>query len=101
VNGPLLIVLATSLLGFIIVGVSNLVFYGIFREVNTASPENQRMTFWKSGLKSRRVFRRHRELFPDSKKRSRMGWLSAIGLVLFLGAMILGMIMTNAGWIKN
>jgi hypothetical protein len=101
VNEPLLFVLATSLLGFIMVGVSNAVFYGIVREVNDASPEDERVNFWKLGLKSRGFLRRHRELFPDSGKRSRMGWLSAIGLLLFLGAMVFGIVATNAGWIKN
>ena len=94
------IVLVTSLLGFIIVGVSNVVYYQIFREVRTASPEWQ-MSFWKVGMKSRRVLKRHRELFPDSRQRSRMGWLSAVGLLLFFGALLFGILATNAGWIKN
>ena len=98
---PLLVVLATSLLGFAMVGVSNVVFYGIVREVNNASPEDQRINFWWSGVKSRRVFKRHRELFPNSRKRSEMGWLSAVGLALFFGAMIVGILASNAGWIKS
>jgi hypothetical protein len=98
---PLVVVLVASLLGFIIVGVSNVVFYGIVREVNAASPDDRRMSFWKLGLKSRRVFKRHRELFPNSSERSKTGWLSAIGSLLFLGALIFGILATNAGWIKN
>jgi hypothetical protein len=98
---PLKIVLVTSIVGFIIVGLSNLVFYGILREVNTASPEDQRINFWKLGLKSLRVFSQHRELFPDSRKRTRMGWLCAIGFLLFFGAMTFGILATNVGWIKN
>jgi hypothetical protein len=98
---PLIAVVVTSLLGFIIVGVSTLVFYGMVRDINTASPEDQRMNFWKLGLKSRRVFSRHRELFPESRKRSRMGWLSTVGLLLSFGAMISGVLATNVGWIKN
>jgi len=97
---PLLFVLVTSLLGFIIVGVSDVVYYQIFREVRAASPEWQ-MSFWKVGMKSPRVIRRHRDLFPNSKQRSRMGWLSAVGLLLFFGALIFGILATNAGWIKN
>ena|SRR5271157_4305691 len=97
---PLIAVLVTSLLGFTIVGVSNLVFYEIFREVRAASPEWQ-TSFWKVRTKSRRVLKRHRELFPESKQRSKMGWLSAIGLPLFFGGMIFGILATNAGWIKN
>jgi len=93
-------VLIGSGLGFIIVGVSNVVYYEIFREVRAASPEWQ-MSFWKVGTKSPQVLRRHRELFPDSRQRSRMGWLSAVGLLLFFGAMIFGILATNAGWIKN
>jgi hypothetical protein len=98
---PLVVVLVTSLLGFIIVGVSNVVFYGIVQEVNSASPDDQRLSFWKVGVKSRSFLKRHRELFPNSRKRLRMGWLSAIGLLLFFGAMIFGMLATNAGWIKD
>jgi hypothetical protein len=98
---PLVIVIALSFLGFVIVGVSNLVFYRIFSEVSAASPDYQQVSFWKVGWKSRGVIRRHRELFPNSKQRSKMGWLSAVGMLLFLGGMIFGMLATNAGWINN
>jgi hypothetical protein len=98
---PLIVVLVTSLLGFVIVGLSNVVYYGIGREVNGASPEDQRVTFWKIGLKSRSFLKRHRELFPSSKKRLRMGWLSTIGLLLFFGAIIFGILATHAGLIRN
>src|SRR5579864_983338 len=96
---PLIVVLVTSLLGFVIVGLSNVVYYGIVQEVNGASPEDQRVSFWKIGLKSRSFLKQHRELFPSSKKRSRMGWLSAIGLLLFIAAMVFGILATNAGLI--
>jgi hypothetical protein len=100
-NWPLLLVLVTSLSGFITVGMSNVLFYRMVREINNAVPEDQRMNLWTLGMKSRRVFKQHRELFPNSVMRSKMGWLSAVGLVLFCGGMIFGMFATNAGWIKN
>ncbi len=97
---PLLVVLITTVLGFVVVGISNFIYYEIFREVRAVSPEWQ-MSFWKVGAKSRRVLKRHRELFPDSRQRSKMGWLSAVGLALFLGGTVFGILATNAGWIKN
>jgi hypothetical protein len=97
----LAVVLTTVLSGFVIVGASNVEFFRIIQEVNAASPEGERISPWKAGLRARRFFRRHRELFPESKRLSRMNWLSAIGSFLFFGAMIFGIFATNAGWIKN
>jgi len=98
---PLATVLVTCLLGFVTVGASNAVFFRIVQEVNAASPEDQRVNPWRAGWKFYRVFRRHRELFPDSKQRSRMGWLSAVGSLLFLSALIFVILATNAGLIKD
>ena len=98
---PLLVVLLTSGLGFVIIGLSNLVFYGIVREVNAASPESQRIRVWRAGLRCYGVLSRHRDLFPGSKKCSKMAWLSAIGSLLFFGALIGGILATNARWINN
>jgi len=98
---PLVTVLITSLLGLVIIGASNAVFFRIIQEVNAASPQDQRVNPWRAGWRFYRVFRRHRELFPDSRKRSKMGWLSAIGSLLFLAALIFGILATNAGWIKD
>ena len=95
---PLVVVLIMVGLGLVFVGLSNAVFYDIVREVNAASPERQ-LGFWKLGWKSRGVFKRHRELFPDSRKRSRMTWLSAIGALMLLGAMMVAMVARNKGWI--
>jgi len=93
-------VLIASAVGLIIVGIANMVYYQIFREVRAASPEWQ-ISFWKSAMKSRPVLKRHRELFPESKQRSKMGWLSAAGSLLFLGALIFEIFAANAGWIKD
>jgi hypothetical protein len=98
---PLAVVLICSLSGFIIVGLSNVFFFAIVREVNSVSPEDQRIKPWIAGLRFYRIYRRHRELFPESRNRSRVGWLSALGSLLFFGALIGGILATNAGWIKN
>jgi hypothetical protein len=98
---PLVTVLVTCFLGLVIIGASNAVFSGIVQEVNAVSPQDQRVNPWRAGWSFYRVFRRHRELFPQSRKRSKMGWLSAIGSLLLFGAMIFGVLATNAGWIKN
>jgi hypothetical protein len=98
---PLLVVLLTSGLGFVIIGLSNLVFWGIVQEVNAAGPDVERVGFWGAGIKFYRVLRRHRELFPGSKKRSKMAWLTIAGSLLVFGALISGILSTNAGLINN
>ena len=98
---PLLVVLLTFGLGFVVIGLSNLVLWGIVREVNAASPESERVGFWGAGIKCYGVLRRHRELFPGSNKRSNMAWLTIAGSLLVFGALISGILATNAGWINN
>ena|ERR1700691_216070 len=98
---PLAVVLICSLSGFIIVGVSNVFFFAIVRQVNSVSPEDQRISPWRASSRFYGIYRRHRELFPESRNRSRMGWLIGLGLLLFFGAMIFGILATNVGWIKN
>jgi hypothetical protein len=89
-------------LGLIATGMSNLVFLSIGREVNAASPADRRVGFWMMGLKSWGILKRHRELFPESKKRYKMGWLAAMGAILLSAAVIIGgTFAVNAGWIKS
>jgi hypothetical protein len=98
---PLVVFLVTWCLGLIATGMSNLAFLSIVREVNAASPADRRVGFWMMGWKSWAILKRHRELFPESKKRYKMGWLAAMGTVLLAGALIGGTIAANARWIKN
>jgi hypothetical protein len=81
---PLVVSLLLWCLGLIATGISSLAFLSIVREVNAASPADRRVGFWMMGLKSRWILKRHRELFPESKKRYKLGWLAAIGAVYWL-----------------
>ncbi len=96
---PLPVVLIMVCLGLVALGLSNAVFYELVGEVNAASTAEHRISFWKMGFKSLGVLRVHRKLFPNSRKRSRMTWLSAIGGLMLVGAMIVAMVAKNAGWI--
>ena len=98
---PLLIVLLIAGLGFAIVGVANYFFYIVLCDVNGASTADQQLSIWRVGIKSLRVLKRHRELFPQSRKRSQIAWLTIVGSLLFLGALIGGIIATNMHWINN
>jgi hypothetical protein len=98
---PLALLLVTWCLGLIVTGLSNLVFLSIVREVNAASPEVRRVGFWMMGVKSWRMLKQHRQLFPESKKRYKMGWLAAMGAILLAGTLVGGTLAANAGWIKN
>jgi hypothetical protein len=97
----LVAVLVTWSLGLIVIAISNFVFYAMVREVNAVSPKDRQVSFWMAGWKAWGVFQRHRELFPESTKRYKMGWLAAIGSILLAGALTGGILATNAGWIKN
>lgn len=98
---PLLVVLLISGLGFATIGVSNFFFYSILSEVNGASPVDQQMSIWRVGTKSLSVLKRHRELFPQSRKRTQMACLTIGGSLLFLGSLVGGIIATNMHWINN
>ena len=98
---PMLVVLLTVGLGFAIVGVANYFFYLILCDVNGVSAADQQLSIWRVGIRSLRVLKRHRELFPQSKKRSQMACLAIVGLLLFFAALIGGIIATNMHWINN
>jgi hypothetical protein len=67
--------------------------------VNAASPADRRVGFWMMGLKSWGILKRHRELFPESKKRYKMRWMGAI--FLCAAVIIGGTFAVNAGSIKS
>ena len=98
---PLVVVLLTSGFGFVMIGVSNLIYYTILCDVNAKSPEGQQTSVWKAGIRSYSLLRRHRDFSPESKKRSQMAWLTAVGSVLFVGALIGGIIATNMHWLHD
>jgi hypothetical protein len=96
---PVVVFLLPWCLGLIATGMSNSVFLSIVREVNAAI--DRRVGFWMMGLKSWGILKRHRELFPESKKRYKMGWLAAMGAILLAAAVIGGTFMKIAGWFRN
>jgi hypothetical protein len=97
----LIVVLLTAGSGFAILGVAKYFFYLILCDVNGASTPGQQISFWRVGIKSLRILKRHRELFPESRKRLQMSWLTAVGLFLSLGSLIGGITATNLHWINN
>ncbi len=98
---PTLVVLLTAGLGFVIVGAANYFFYLILCDVNRASAADQQLSIRRAGIKSYSVLKRHRELFPESRRRLWMHWLTAVGLFLFLGSLVGGIMATNMHWIDN
>ena len=82
--------LASSFLGLGLVVLANFFYQQIVQEVNAALSSDQRISPWRAGLGSSRLFERHRELLPESLKRSVATWLSGLGVMFLLGAMAIG-----------
>jgi len=71
---------------------ANKVFHTIIDEINTNRPHDQQIDWlWTSG-RYNEILRRHAELFPGSWKRRKMLALSAVGIVLEIAAVLLGLI---------
>ena len=95
----LIVLLLTSALGFAIVVVANYFFYLILCDVNGASDADQQIRYWRVGTKSLRIVKRHRELFPESRRRLQWGWLGAVGSFLYLVPLVGGVVALKMRWI--
>jgi hypothetical protein len=81
-----------SLIGIVIgigLGVlSNALFYLVLGEVNGRSPEAERISPWGVNTKLAEVFRRHRELYPDSKARLWVAFTMGLGAAIFFASVL-------------
>lgn len=66
--------------GLVILG--GFVFYTILGEVNARLPIDQQISMFGVNTKVFAILRQHARLFPSSRKRSQMLWITAMGLAL-------------------
>jgi len=72
--------------------VGNFIFYTVLGEVNGRSPADRQISMWFVNTKMFFVLERHRELFPESRKRGLMRWCVAVGLLLFVATTFAGVV---------
>ncbi len=72
------------ILAAVLIGTGGILFQRIVGEVNAMSPADQRINAWWANMRFGAVLQRHREFFPQSKKRTLL-WSALAGYcVLFI-----------------
>src|SRR5271156_5332781 len=69
-------------------GISNIIFYQIFREVNSWRPPDRRFTHMSINMRFFEIIAEHARLFPDSRKRSLMHTWHVITFALLLAFLV-------------
>ena len=85
----LIIGLVLIITGAVLVFVANFMTFAIVEEINDRSSSDQQISMFFIQLKMGEIFRRHRELFPNSKKRRRSTIIGIAGLAMVVsGALV-------------
>ncbi len=71
---------------------SNFIFYTILGEVNGRTPADGQISMWFVSTKLFDVLERHRELFPESQRRSQLRLCAAAGFSLFIATTLVALV---------
>jgi hypothetical protein len=74
----------------LLIGSGGILFYRILGEVNARSPADQRISPWWAKMRFGVVLQRHREFFPQSKKRAVLWFAFAAGFCALIVLLFLG-----------
>jgi hypothetical protein len=69
-------------------GISNVIFYQIFREINSGRTPDRRFTHMAMNLRFFEIIAEHARLFPDSRKRSLMHTWHVCTFALLLALLV-------------
>lgn len=76
-------------IGVSLVIVSNFILYMIVGEVNARSPADRQISMFFLQTKMGEIYRRHQELFPESRKRRQVYIVAIVGMVIgFVGFLV-------------